>query len=104
MRHPLALALALALSTGCVECYGPSTPGTGTDARLRIRTTPENARVRVDDAAVLDGRVTAAEPVRLSVGRHLVTVEASGYFPHDLALDLPSGETTVDVRLRPLPP
>ncbi len=99
-----ALGIALLLSTGCVQCFGPRPPATGEPALLRVRPVPEDARVRVDDEAVVDGRVIALQPVSLSVGRHLVTVEADGFFPHDLELDLPSGETTVDIRLRPLPP
>lgn len=99
-----ALVLALLMSTGCVECYGPRDPSGSEPAALRVRAVPENARVVIDDDTVVAAAATAAQPVRLSVGRHLITVEADGYFPHDLEVDLPSGETAVDVSLRPLPP
>lgn len=99
-----ALLLALSISSGCVECYGPRDPSGSEPATLRINAEPGNARVVIDDDTVVAAQATAVQPLRLSVGRHLVTVEADGYFPHDLALDLPSGETSVDVRLRPLPP
>lgn len=99
-----AVLLASLLSTGCVECYGPRDPSGSEPATLRVRAVPESARLVVDDDATVAAQATASQPLRLTVGRHLITVEADGYFPHDLELDLPSGETTVDVSLRPLPP
>jgi hypothetical protein len=33
-----------------------------------------------------------------------LTFKAPGYFPHDLRLPLPTGETTVRIKLRPIPP
>lgn len=98
MRHLVVLgSLALA---GCMSAASPS----GGTAELRVRPVPENALVRIDDETVIDGRAIAVQPVRLRTGRHLVTIEADGFFPHDIGLDLPAGETTLDIRLRPLPP
>jgi hypothetical protein len=67
-------------------------------------TEPEIARVTVDERFAGIGQVLAARAVALSPGRHRVTVEATGYFPHDLEVDLPAGITTVEVHLRPIPP
>jgi hypothetical protein len=44
------------------------------------------------------------KPARLTPGPKRVTVEAPGYFPHDLEIDLPAGTTTINIKLRPIPP
>jgi hypothetical protein len=64
---------------------------------------PDNARVRIDDRDAGSARVLAARPPRLTPGRHQVSVEADGYFPHDVELDLPPGTTTLRITLRPIP-
>ena len=33
-----------------------------------------------------------------------MTIQAEDHFPHDMELDLPAGETTITVELRPIPP
>ena len=33
-----------------------------------------------------------------------MTVQAEDHFPHDMELDLPPGETTLTIELRPIPP
>jgi hypothetical protein len=33
-----------------------------------------------------------------------MTIRAEDHFPHDVEIDLPAGETTVTVELRPIPP
>jgi len=101
---PLAFSLLGALGALALPgCISSAQPETGT-ASLRVRPVPENAMVRIDDETVVDGRAIAVQPVRLRTGRHLVSVEADGYFPHDMTIELPAGETAVDIRLRPLPP
>lgn len=92
-------ALAL-LFFGLSGCYGNLRP---TPAVLRVEVVPEDARVSIDDVFVGRARMTAARPKELSPGAHRLTVEAPGFFPHDLDLDLPPGETTVRVELRPVP-
>lgn len=99
-----SLALTLALVGGCIDCYGPGSHTTPTRGRLTVVTVPEDAIVRIDDETVVSGRAAAAQPLELRVGHHLVTVEATGYFPHDLEVDVTEGETRVRVALRPLPP
>ncbi|MCB9623814.1 MAG: PEGA domain-containing protein [Sandaracinus sp.] len=81
-------------------CYGNLRP---TPAVLRVEVVPDDARVLLDDVFVARARVTAVRPKEVAPGRHRLTVEAPGYFPHDLDLDLPSGETNVRIELRPIP-
>jgi hypothetical protein len=33
-----------------------------------------------------------------------MTVEAEDHFPHDMELNLPKGESTITIELRPIPP
>jgi hypothetical protein len=73
-------------------------------AKLRVLAEPETTTVYVDDRYVGSARVLAAKPRSLSPGMKLVTFKAPGYFPHDVRLDLPSGVTTVRMKLRQIPP
>ncbi len=93
----LCAGLALALSGCALQSVRP------TPARMRVLASPPEARVFVDDAFVASARVLGEQPVELSPGLHQVTLEAPGYFPHDLEVDLESGTTTVRVELRPIP-
>lgn len=94
----LCAALASTVAAGCGMQGRPPTRST-----LRVVASPETARVFVDDRFVATSRVLAQQPLVLSPGRHLLTLEASGHFPHDLEIDLPTGETTVEIELRPVP-
>jgi hypothetical protein len=58
----------------------------------------------VDDQYAGNGRLLASRPLALKPGVRFVTFEAPGYFPHDIKLDLPPGTTTIEVKLRPIPP
>ncbi|MFO0697156.1 MAG: PEGA domain-containing protein [Polyangiales bacterium] len=98
-----SLLFLLAFGSMGVTCYGPGRPDQA-PAMLRVRAVPEEARVSIDDRYAATARTLAVEPRALRPGHHQITLEAPGYFPHDLELDLPSGETAIDVRLRPLPP
>ena len=98
-RPFFAPLLTLALLS-LAACYGNIRP---TPAVLRVEVVPDDARVLIDDTFVGRARRTAAQPKELPPGRHRLTIEAPGYFPHDLDLDLPSGETNVRVELRPVP-
>lgn len=106
MRFLVVMSVLGTLPLGaCVELNGrPRGAHDAAPAMLRVHTEPANARVRIDDETVVDGRAIAAQPVELHAGHHLITVEADGFYPHDLELDLPAGETRANVRLRPLPP
>ena len=74
-----------------------------TPAQLLVVAEPETAQVEVDERFAGSARLLAVRPKELTPGVHRVTVRAPGYFPHDLELDLPPGETTITVSLRPIP-
>ena len=97
----LAFASALvaaALAGGCHQTTRP------TPAGLKVVAEPADARVYVDDRFVASARVLARKPHELKPGVHRVSITAPGYFPHDLELELPSGVSTIEIRLRPVPP
>ncbi|MBX3275916.1 MAG: hypothetical protein KF729_37010 [Sandaracinaceae bacterium] len=96
-RALLALSL-LALSA----CGGA--PRAREQARVQFSVEPATARVYVDDRFVGAAVVLARRPPRFAPGRRHFTVTADGYFPHDVEVDLPSGTTTIRLRLRPIPP
>jgi hypothetical protein len=73
-------------------------------ARLEVIITPSHASVYLDGHYFGRARVLAAEPKALVPGIHLMTVTADDHFPHDMELDLPPGTTTVEIKLRPIPP
>ena len=73
-------------------------------AELRMEIAPPTASVYVDERFLATGRKLASRPARLPVGVHFITVSAPGYFPHDVRVDLPQGETKIELSLRPVPP
>lgn len=101
MRHVSAFAsvcLALTLS-GCA-----SVPVRPTPATLRVIAEPETASVYVNDQFIGSARVLAKRPKSMKPGVKFITFQAPDFFPHDVRLVLPSGETTVRIKLRPIPP
>jgi hypothetical protein len=40
----------------------------------------------------------------MSPGVKYLTFKAPDYFPHDVRVDLPAGETTIEMKLRKIPP
>ena len=97
VRMILPLALAVAAACGAA-------PPPREQAHLRIIAEPPTASVYVDDRFVATARRIGRRPEAVRTGVHHVTVSAPGHFPHDIELDLPAGLTTVEVRLRPIPP
>lgn len=95
-----ALALLSIASAAC----GGAQKGKGSTAELRVLADPASAVVQVNERFVGAARVLEKQPARLTPGAKRVTVEAPGYFPHDLELDLPAGTTTLNIKLRPIPP
>ncbi len=89
---------ALALCAGCGVARVPPEP-----AWLQVIATPVHAVVYVDDHFFGTGRVLRMGGKRLAQGVHFITVQASGYFPHDVQLRLPGGLTKVKVSLRRIP-
>ncbi len=99
--RPLFAALSLIAVTTLAGCY--VTNVRPPPASLRVTAVPETARVFIDERFAASARVMDVHAQELRPGRHRLTVEAPGYFPHDLMLDLPSGETHVEIELRPVP-
>lgn len=95
----IAIVVAASMAAGCGGAQR-----TQERARVRFVITPDNARVYADERFVGSARVLARRPFQARPGPRRFTVTADGYFPHDLELDLPSGTTTVEIRLRPVPP
>jgi hypothetical protein len=73
-------------------------------AYLKVVALPANTTVYDGDHFLGTARILAKDPKPLRPGVKYLTFKAQGYFPHDLRLDLPAGETTVNIKLRPIPP
>ena len=98
MRSAALAGLLVAL--GCAK-QGTVPPE---PARLKVIATPANASVYIDGHYFGRATVLSQEPKALAPGVHLMTVTAEDHFPHDLELNLPRGETTLTIELRPVPP
>jgi hypothetical protein len=82
-------------------CYGQLPPQR--TANLRIVAEPATTTVYVDGEYFGSARVLAKHAKPLAAGSRLVTFMAPDHFPHDVQLDLPAGETTVRMKLLPIP-
>ena len=102
MAKGALICAGLLASFSLISCVRPPSPPQL--AKLRVLAEPETTTVYVDDRYIGSARVLAAKPRSLSPGVKLVTFKAPGHFPHDVRLDLPSGLTTVRMKLRPIPP
>lgn len=100
-RRAIAL-LTLAATVAISSCAGAPRPSER--ARVRFAIEPAAARVYSDERFVGSARVLAARPAEFRPGIRRFTITADGHFPHDLELDLPAGTTTIEIRLRPVPP
>jgi len=72
-------------------------------AELRVIAVPESAVVEVNERNIGSSRVLSQRPAKLKLGMKRITITAPGYFPHDLEIDLPEGETKLEIKLRPIP-
>jgi len=95
LRASATCALLLA------ACYGQLPPQR--TANLRIIAEPATTTVYVDGEYFGSARVLAEHAKPLAAGQRLVTFMAPGYFPHDVQLDLAPGDTTVRMKLLPIP-
>ncbi|MDH5672461.1 MAG: hypothetical protein OEZ06_09955 [Myxococcales bacterium] len=100
-RALLRFALALVAVLVCVACQPPPRP---TPARLKVVAVPESTTVYVNGEFAGSAKVLAVKPKAMKPGIKYITFKAPGYFPHDVRLRLPPGETTVEMKLRPIPP
>lgn len=94
----LAFGLVLVASAGCFR-EAPMTTS------LRMRGTPPDARVTVDDQHLGALAFVARRGVALPPGRHRISVEKPGYFPYDRVVEVDEGDPPVqlDVKLEPIP-
>ena len=99
MIRTLGSAALTALLVAC----GAAKPVPTQPASLRVVAEPPTATVQVDERFVGAARVLDARPAPVGPGKHRVTLEAPGYFPHDLEVTLAPGVTTVEVKLRAVP-
>jgi hypothetical protein len=73
-------------------------------AYLKVVAEPKQTTVYSNDRFLGSAHLLAKQPKALPPGTKYLTFKAPGYFPHDLQIKLPKGETTVKVKLRPIPP
>jgi len=83
-----------ALALGCAACV--SAPRT---VSLRIDANVDDALVTVDDQVVGTVKTVETRGVALPPGRHRVTVEQPGYFPHDELLQVKEGDPLVRLKI-----
>ena len=73
-------------------------------AYLKVVAEPNTTTVYSNDRFLGSAHLLEKQPKALPTGVKYLTFKAPGYFPHDLQIKLPAGETTVKVKLRPIPP
>lgn len=101
MRQKLCRAAFVALCLVVNACGGAQPPAE--PARLRIIAEPPTARVYVDDHYAGLATLLDQQPRAFREGVHYVTIQATGFFPHDIEANLVSGVTTVRISLRRMP-
>jgi hypothetical protein len=100
----LGLVLAALLAWAPCACQPPEAPARPT-VSLRMRGTPAEAIVIIDDQALGTLDLVSAHGVALPPGVHHVTVKAVGYFPVDREVEakLGAGPIQLEVALTPVP-
>jgi hypothetical protein len=95
----VALGLVCLAAAGCVQSR--------TEVRmayLKVVAEPPATTVYVGDHFIGTARILAKQPKAMTAGVKFLTFKAHGYFPHDLKIKLPEGDTTVKIKLRAVPP
>jgi hypothetical protein len=95
----LLLSLICLAATGCMNA-----PKHVRMAYLKVEAEPPGTTVYVGDSFIGTAKLLAKQPKALPPGVKYLTFKAHGYFPHDLKLKLPEGDTTVKIKLRAVPP
>jgi hypothetical protein len=100
-RMSSALCLLSFLAAGCQPAQSP----TGPTVSLRMRGTPAEATVIIDDEAIGTLDFVAAHGVALPPGVHHVTVKAIGYLPWDreVSAEIGAAPILLSVALAPVP-
>jgi hypothetical protein len=104
MRLAAVLVASVALAAGAAACVQPREAAPPT-VSLRMRGSPVDAVVIVDDQALGTLELVMAHGVALPPGVHHVTVKAQGYLPWDREVDAREGAGMVklEVALTPVP-
>jgi hypothetical protein len=98
----MRIALLTALTLAAVGCM--TVPPQARMAYLKVVAEPENTTVYESDRFVGSAHLLQKQPKAMKSGTKYLTFKAPGYFPHDLRMQLPSGESTVKIKLRAIPP
>jgi hypothetical protein len=99
MRNLVALGIAIMLAA----CAGGAAQAPGKTVSFRLRGSPANATVTVDDQIVGSLQIVMAHGVALPPGPHRVSVESAGYFPWDKIVVATDRPVVVAVDLVPVP-
>jgi hypothetical protein len=97
----LSLSAACLLLGACAPAKDARAPTTS----LRLRGTPPDAVVVVDEQTLGSLEYVQAHGVAMPPGTHRVTVKAASYFPWDQQVEAKPGSPpiTLDVALTPIP-
>lgn len=79
------------------------TPMASQTVSLRMKGTPRDASVTIDDQYVGALAYVAARGVALPPGKHRITVEKTGYFPWDREIEAAEAPIHLDVVLTQIP-
>jgi PEGA domain len=101
-RGLLSAALALAFGLAADGCM--TVPHAQRMGYLKVVAEPATTTVYINDRFIGSAHLLQKQPKALPPGVKYLTFKAPGYFPHDLRVSLPTGETTVQIKLRPVPP
>jgi hypothetical protein len=87
--------------TGCaaMEANAPQAES----VPLRIRGTPPEATVIIDDQRDGPLSLVMARGIRVLPGRHRLSVEAAGFLPYDVAFEAKDEVVPIEVKLVPVP-
>lgn len=97
--NPCALGALFVLALFASACGG----GEAKTVSVRVRGTPADARVIVDDIYIGSLGTISARGLGLLPGKHTISIEAPGYFPEDRVVFTEAELVRLDVNLRKLP-
>jgi hypothetical protein len=92
-----AMSVAFLGLTACANVF-VGTP-TAQTVPVRLRGTPGEATVTIDDQRIGSLAFVQARGMRVLPGRHRITVEREGYLPFDVAVEAKDEIVVVDVSL-----
>lgn len=89
---PLRIVFLAATLSACVS-------GAPKTTSLRIDGNVDDASVTIDDQLVGSVKVIEKRGVALPPGRHRISIEKPGFFPHDQLVDVKEGDPTVSLKI-----